>query len=798
MKCFKCHKDYPEKVLIVHLKIHHSLNKFDEYQCIEKHCDQFFSNVDTFKKHIKKHKSGNDIETAYIAPIINPPNSDLLSNENGNIHDNFDLGIASNVEPNSEIQNNCFSNSLSFSLNLHSINNFNRKNISLIQKSICDNITRPVSKKLSEIVASQELSDETNLYLNTLTDYLENPFFFCDSEYKFFKCLKTQNLVSDLFHFKISDEIDIVQSNGEAFYDEVHTKGVLLPVKFQMKSILEKTGLPDVILNNNYTFNDNTMSNFINSSLWKNKIEKFPGKICAPFFLYFDGFEVNNPLGSHSESITGIYFSFPFLDMPTFSNVFVLGFIKSKYFSIYGNDFCLKFLVQELKSLEEDGLIVKLPSGEIIQIFLILGLIVGDNLGVNGICDFSKSFSANHYCRFCMCHKSQCQSLSELPLNCIRDEINYNNNLENKSFKESGIAQNSIFNTISSFHVTNNFFVDVMHDIYEGICHYDLCHILNYFIKNAKFFSLQKLNQRKQNFNYGLDVGDLSPEILESDIKKFKFKMSASEMKCFIHYLPLMIGDLVSMNDKVWHFLINLVQLVDILLLPSFNQNTLLTLSNIISNHLNSYVKLFKDTLKPKHHLLLHYVTCIENSGPPKYYWCFGFEHQNKITKDYAKATNSRIDICLSMAKKSQLKFAHYLQDHSKEKFITNDSYSINSSHLADLCQKLNVSSENIYCFSRIEYKGKQYKESQYLMIKKKNLELFQISEFFYIKCEKRMIVLVNQIFVDNFNYHYQAYEIKNPKNFIQKNLFLDFIEFNDTPVNLTNFQGLFFIRVKH
>lgn len=73
------------------------------------------------------------------------------------------------------------------------------------------------------------------------------------------------------------------------------------------------------------------------------------------------------------------------------------------------------------------------------------------------------------------------------------------------------------------------------------------------------------------------------------------------------------------------------------------------------------YVRLFSDTLKPKHYLLIHYPIVIEYSGPPKHYWCFRFEGKHKEVEIYARSTSSRKNVTLTFAKKFQFKFAHHL-----------------------------------------------------------------------------------------------------------------------------------------
>lgn len=76
--------------------------------------------------------------------------------------------------------------------------------------------------------------------------------------------------------------------------------------------------------------------------------------------------------------------------------------------------------------------------------------------------------------------------------------------------------------------------------------------------------------------------------------------------------------------------------------------------------HTHIYVRLFNDSLKPKHHFLIHYPTIIEYSGPPRHFWCFRYE-----IKMYARATSSRKNITLTLAKKYQYKFAHILLQHT-------------------------------------------------------------------------------------------------------------------------------------
>jgi len=67
-------------------------------------------------------------------------------------------------------------------------------------------------------------------------------------------------------------------------------------------------------------------------------------------------------------------------------------------------------LIKELVSLQEEGIIIFI-NGKEIKIYFSLGLVLGDNLGLNSILGFVESFSANFYCRICKSPKQELQQM---------------------------------------------------------------------------------------------------------------------------------------------------------------------------------------------------------------------------------------------------------------------------------------------------------------------------------------------------------------------------------------------------
>jgi len=101
-------------------------------------------------------------------------------------------------------------------------------------------------------------------------------------------------------------------------------------------------GVLDAFLNNhNHITTNFNNSNFINSNLWQQKTLLHGNKLVIPYFLYFDDFEVNNALGSHSSSILGVYYSFPTAPhylRSNLNNIFIAAIFNTKDVKFIGNE----------------------------------------------------------------------------------------------------------------------------------------------------------------------------------------------------------------------------------------------------------------------------------------------------------------------------------------------------------------------------------------------------------------------------------------------------------------------------
>lgn len=193
-----------------------------------------------------------------------------------------------------------------------------------------------------------------------------------------------------------------------------------------------------------------------------------------------------------------------------------------------------------------------------------------------------------------------------------------------------------------------------------------------------------------------------------------------------------------------------------------FEDFDLIRFENIIREHHLLYVKLY-GFLKPKHHFLVHYPTAIKKCGPLKYLWCMRFEAKHKESKMYFNNITSRVNPCHSLSIKSALKFASFLLKHEDD--FESDIF-LNSSKTLNLSNEKifykfnnpNINFENCEVSDEVIFKGTKYKANYYLATKAAFIEVFKIKRFIFKN--KNIYVLCNEININKFDSHLQAYEI--------------------------------------
>ncbi|KAL4711733.1 hypothetical protein ACJJTC_003500 [Scirpophaga incertulas] len=380
--------------------------------------------------------------------------------------------------------------------------------------------------------------------------------------------------------------------------------------------------------------------------------------IC-PIVLFFDDLETGNPLGSHAgcNKIGAVYVSIASIP-PEYSsrleNIFLAMLFHSADRNIFGNKALFNSLIKQLKYLNKHGIDININEATI-KVKFSLAVIAGDNLGLHSILGFSESFSALSYCRFCHSTKDQCRTQMTCDDNTKRTVDQYKDDV----IQKKGIRENCIWNEINDFHVYNNVYCDVMHDLCEGVHRYGMALIINSLI-TLKFFTLNQLNDRIKYFDFR--VSNKPPLVSKNNLDKGAIMFSASEMLCLVRYFQFLVGDLVPDNDDIWQYYLCLLELTNVIMSQTFSNELLLFLKNLIFEHHERYISLFGG-LKPKHHFLVHYPDIIKNIGPPILLSAFKYEAKHLDLKRVSNSINTQKNLPLSLAIKCQLKCCYRFQN---------------------------------------------------------------------------------------------------------------------------------------
>ena len=591
-----------------HMRLYHSTQSIDLIKCKYPNCERQFELKNSFMKHLRE-KHFRSSPARIIDSEVDEVDVPICNDEEyvGSI--NFeDNGI--DLDVNDKIDN---------------ILNYLYKNVHLTNKDI-DDIIKNFKSFSPELAAIDSLTKRIN-YFKARNVYV--------------KPIPIVLGTTDKGRPDSIQYISLIETMKKIFSNEDYFQACK---KYMSKAPENPTILGD----------------FKDASTFRASVET--DQITFPFVVYYDDFESGNPLGSKKgiHKIGAVYMSLRCCDPFYYSKVdaiHLLMLLKSRQREKYDDSKIFERLIEEINALENEGLEF---SNEKVK-FKFIGF-NGDNLGLHSLLGFSESFSADYSCRFCKITKK------DLHRSCYLDKTK-ERNPDNYRVGKEGVMSNSPFNKIESFHCTTNYVVDAMHDLFNGVGNYVLSKALYFYIKN-KYFSLQQLNESIAHFDIKkVNVKNRPSNIKEHNLLKGNLPLSCSEVKLVISYLPVLIGEFVPEDCQHWRLLLLLREIALITSSKKICTTSLDYLDSIISEHNQLYLKLFKDNLKPKFHYLLHYRDVILKSGPMSHLWSFRFESKHQSLKAYANVCKSRVDICMSIAKRIQLmRAASFLSDKSFNK----------------------------------------------------------------------------------------------------------------------------------
>ncbi|CAI6369501.1 unnamed protein product [Macrosiphum euphorbiae] len=668
--CKQCLLSIP--LLCKHFTICHPDYDFLEYTCSENDCNRTFHLINSFKKHLATHKDYNPCSKVKSPRVTSGDNCSSSVNNNcssSTLNVCINNGIETSYTPfekdpsanNCSIQEDYVSSFLS---KLYANPLVPRNVVQTIvddMSLIFDGLDHTLRSSVSKLLMDGNISNECFDHFNSILEVVKHPFNDLNTEYKRFKYYTKLGTYIPPQEYVVGEQLNENRQNNNFALVPVNCTQQFIPIRhvfynfFKMKNVLSETLL---YLNKCKLYNSALM-NFTQGSVWRKKQKDHKSQIVLPIFLFFDDYEVGNPLGSHSgiHKLGAVYVSIPCLPphrQSSLNTIFLTLLFHSSDRQKFGNNIIFKPVIDELNFLRETGIDIDTDDFNG-NIKFELGLIIGDNLGIHSITGFVESFSATHVCRMCKIEKKEMKKQCYADENLLRNLEQYHLDVIEGNVSDSGVKEACVWHDVLGFSVLDQVGVDIMHDLLEGVCKYDLSFLLLYYIQDLKLFSLQVLNERLLCFDYGPDKGS-KPCILHIEhLKKNTIRLSASEMMSLTRYLGLIIGDFVPRDETVWELYILLRKILDLLTSPLLQKECCVLLQTLVAEHHDLYIKFSKFELKPKYHYMVHYHTMMEKFGPLISLWSMRFEAKHRISKISANTSSNRRNICKTLAIKHQL-----------------------------------------------------------------------------------------------------------------------------------------------
>jgi hypothetical protein len=653
-----------------------------------------------------------------------------------------------------------------FVSNLLSEGNLNRKNIQMIVNNV-KQLQREtydiIVPYLNENLSAENSTIVTKILGSTMTTFEHSKH---KTEYLRVKSLTEQKLYIKPMSYLIGNQLQPTTKLNQTTMKTMVLEGQHISIKKTFEILFTIPGVLEQAKSYMSGSKDNVYCDFKDGLLWEKLKKPFGTKTVFPIFIFFDDFECGDALGSHSgiNSIGGTYIT-PKCFHPKFLSKLINIFPTLIFHSLdrkhFGNYNAFRPLIHELVELETSGLEINV-NNKLQKIYFVLGLMLGDNKGLNSILGFTENFVNARCCRFCTADRYQIRSLTVENQDLMRTIEEYENNVALNDLTITGIKDFCIFNEIPSFHVISNYSVDIMHDVLEGVFLYDMAKIVYNLIYVHKLFSLDYLNSKIKCFNYGNLCNKNKPaSITKEHLQRGYLRMSASESYLFVCTLRFYVGHLVPLDNTEWQLYVKLLEISDIIFNNCIPKEMLLSLKVLIREHNEMFIDIF-GPLKPKFHFLLHYPTIIINSGPLTTFSSIRYESKHSELKCIIKNSKCRKNIPLSLAKRYQMKMSQRFL--KKEGFQCNPTFSKLKLFQKDyLFVKQNICAD-AYEAQMYRHYGQTYIVKSIICIE--NGEIWpKFGTVQKILVKPFLQFFVKELNVINYNMHFAAYLISDETN---------------------------------
>ncbi|KAL3989131.1 hypothetical protein ACER0C_013449 [Sarotherodon galilaeus] len=762
MKCFVCQAEFTgSNMLVRHLRLVHGYlpGRNLRLKCAQRDCGCVFGTFSGFRKHLNtKHlnyfnqQADTDVnlqpdvavkEVSTTGEVVStnveetPTTSEMLKSSNKSTLDMCASTVA-------QLR--------AAGLSQSTVNSF----VSSMEEVFFEIHTQAKDAALQSLPSQDTTSKKK---LEQSFENFENPFTLLNSEAKRNRHFKQKWATVEPVEMVLGTRFDSRRNKITGTFDQVIVtdRFAYVPILETLKTIFQNHHVVDMFKSRNMS-REGVYADLIDAAYVKRCPLFSAEKDALQIQLFYDDFETANPLGSKKgiHKLGAIYFTlrnFPPIFNSLLVNIHLCALFHAQDSKRYGFNSILEPLVNDLKVLETEGL--KLPMfkhlvhGTVIQV-------TGDNLGLHSLFGFVESFAARYCCRFCLLEKDCFQSVF-----CEDDSGVVLRTLDmHKQHCESvqrdptlphvcGVKRTCLLNSLKYFNTANNFSVDIMHDILEGVAQLEVKLVLQYIQEN--FLSAEQLAGRIHAFDYGFNQQRNRPPRVKLFDGSNDLGLNAIQSWCLLG-LPQTI--ILIVGDSYWHLLLLLLQIVNIVFSPVLSEGMTIYLKHLIIDHHKLFKQLFPTlSLLPKHHFMIHYPRTKHNF----------FKKQLKSFKN----------ITMTLAKKHQSCMAMYWESFSLERLALGPGKMVTLGELKEgpeIALKFGAMlSTSVFSAKWIKHHGTEYRPDFIICTE----VVSEIPVFYKIKSivVKDDIVLLCGKLMETlcFDDHYHAFKVRMHPNMVLK-----------------------------
>ncbi|XP_051947874.1 uncharacterized protein LOC127619140 [Xyrauchen texanus] len=715
--CFRCQASIADlKQFFTHLRAVHSINSAStHFECNQNGCQRTFYYMRSYRRHLVQHNNDHNTSSSARSDSDQAPSLTFEALD-AQEHTCVEVSDISGVCDLDDLEEEDMTDRVALflaKLKSKSSQTFTAVNFTVQEtSSLLSDIVSKLQERTMSLLKDlgQDKSGEAQ-ELNRQFEAASEPFKGLETEYRQMKYfMQSGNFIQPVEEaFPGISYVQHTDSNsGTVKQISVCDTFQRIPLRPLLKKILELPGIMSKVIA--WQKQDSgALQDFCDGELCKFHA-LFSREVSIPLLLYIDDVETVNPLGSKTSvhKLGFMYFAIKCLPkelLSSLSSLFLLAVYKTDDAKTYGIDAVLKPIVEDIKSLEKEGVDIKTSSFEG-TVKVSICQVVGDNLGLNAVLGFTESFARNYACRWCRVPKEVLRVQVKEDRGILRTAESNERDIGLDSVSDTGLKRASALNDLHFFDVSKNMAPDIMQDILEGVGSYEMKMIINSLIEEGHF-TLDTLNYRITSFDYGFSDVHNKPTLITKHYLRNKdgvMKQTAAQMWCLLRLFPLMVGDLVPESNRFWELLLLLLSCMELIFSPSLTVESTIYLKWLIEEHHTLFIELYPHQhLKPKHHFMLHYPRAIRQLGPLVQFWTMRFEAKHGFFKRISHITCNFRNICKTMAIRHQVMlcynfFSGGVFDHNVE---------VGQGHstiLADLerCDEIQGGLENIPSYTEV------------------------------------------------------------------------------------------------